>query len=97
MKRLLVALAIAIALFALTACGEEPPAPEPTPGEATGLDGAAILNEKCKDVCHSLERVEEQELDAVGWEQVIEQMRANGAQLTDDEATALAEYLALQQ
>jgi cytochrome c5 len=96
-KRLIVAVMLALALFALAACNNEPAAPEPTPGEATGLDGATILNEKCADVCHGLDRLEGQELDAVGWEQVIERMRANGADLTDDEVTALAEYLALQQ
>jgi hypothetical protein len=97
MKRFLVALILAFSLLTLVACGGEPPAPEPTPGEATGLDGETILQEKCNGVCHNLERVEAQELDAVGWEQIIERMRANGAQLTDDEATALAEYLALRE
>lgn len=97
MKRLLLVLMLAASLFALAACGGEPPAPEPTPGEQTGLDGEQILNEKCANVCHDLERVEAQELDAVGWEQVIERMRANGAQLTDDEVTALAEYLAMRE
>ena len=97
MKRMMVALVLALALLALVACGGEAPEPEPTPGEQTGLDGATILNEKCADVCHDLERVEAQDLDAVGWESVIERMRANGADLTDDEVTALAEYLALQE
>lgn len=96
-KRLALVALLVTALLVLAACGGEPPAPEPTPGEATGLDGEAILQEKCADVCHSLERVDAQELDAVGWEQVIERMRGNGADLTDDEATALAEYLAMRE
>lgn len=95
MKRLIVVFVLALSLSALAACANEPPEPEPTPGEATGLDGAAILQAECADVCHSLDRVDTQELDAVGWEQVIERMRADGADLTDDEATALAEYLAM--
>ncbi len=93
MKRLALAMLLLAALLTLAACAEEPPVPPPTPGEATGLDGAAILRDKCADACHSTERVDAQELDAVGWELVIERMRTNGANLTDDEATALAEYL----
>lgn len=97
-KRWVTAVLVVAMALTLVACGEkEVPEPEPTPGEATGLDGAAILQEKCNGVCHDLQRVEEQELDAVGWEQIVEEMRAKGADLTDDEATALAEYLALQE
>lgn len=96
-KRMALVAVLVLVLLAVVACKEEPPPAPPTPGEATGLDGAVILQEKCNGVCHDLERVEAQELDAVGWEQVIERMRANGADLTDDEATALAEYLSLQE
>lgn len=88
-------IAAVLVLVAGAACKKELPEPAPTPGEATGLDGAAILQEKCT-TCHDLQRVEAQELDAVGWEQLIDTMRSKGAQLTDDEATALAEYLSLQ-
>ncbi len=97
MKRLALAILVVLMLGALVACGADEPLaqPEPTPGEATGLDGAAILQAKCT-TCHTLERVEAEDLDAVGWESVIEEMRAKGADLTDDEATALAEYLSLQ-
>jgi cytochrome c5 len=95
MKRYLLIALLVLALLTVVGCKKEPPAPAPTPGEATGLDGAAILQEKCT-VCHSLERVEAAQYDDVGWEQVIERMREKGADLTDDEATALAEYLSLQ-
>lgn len=97
-KRYITAILLVAMVLTLAACGgTEVEEPEPTPGEATGLDGAVILEEKCNGVCHDLQPVEEQELDAVGWEQVIEEMRVKGAELTDDEATALAEYLALQE
>jgi cytochrome c5 len=97
-KVALVALML-VALFGVVACGnegatsEETPVVEPTPGEATGLDGEAIVNAKCGG-CHSLDQVFAYEADAVGWETVIDEMIAKGAQLTDDEKTAAAEYLA---
>lgn len=98
MKRFALA-ALMIALLALAvACGSKEPAPvevEPTPGEATGLDGAAILSEKCDGVCHSLDRVDAASYDAVGWAAVIDDMIARGASVSTDEAAALAEYLAL--
>lgn len=92
-----VTLVLALVAFAGGCGGTEPepvPEPEPTPGEATGLDGEEILNAKCGS-CHSLERVLAEDYDAVGWAAVIDEMIAKGAQLTDDEATALAEYLSL--
>lgn len=100
MKRFaLVALMLLVLTFAV-ACGSsaEPDAVEvePTPGEATGLDGATILAEKCDGVCHGLDKIEAEDLDAVGWAAVIDQMIINGADVSDDEAAALAEYLALQ-
>ncbi|HAL29810.1 MAG TPA: hypothetical protein DCP20_03720 [Coriobacteriia bacterium] len=95
-KRTLITVMLAATLLLLGGCGaEEPaPAPEPTPGEATGLDGEAILNEKCVG-CHSLDTVLAEQYDAVGWAAVIDQMIMRGAELTDDEAAALAEYLSL--
>lgn len=89
---------LVVAIFALVACGGAAddggtPAVEPTPGEATGLDGEAIVNAKC-GACHSLDQVFAYEADAVGWESLIDEMIAKGAQLSDDEKAAAAEYLA---
>ncbi len=93
----LLALMLAV-LVAVAACGSEEPAVEvePTIGESTGLDGATILAEKCDGVCHSLDRIEAADYDAVGWAEVITQMNDQGANVSDDEAAALAEYLSLQ-
>ena len=95
-KRLVISLLLLAVLVAGVACAEEPaPEPEPTPGEATGLDGGALLQEKCT-VCHDLERVTAEDNDAVGWAAVIDEMIAKGAQVSEDEAAAIAEYLSLQ-
>ncbi len=96
LKKIVLALLTAALLLAV-GCGSEPeatPAPEPTPGEATGLDGEQILNAKCGS-CHSIDQVLAEQYDAVGWAAVIDEMIMKGADLTDDEAAALAEYLSL--
>lgn len=93
----MLALLVAALLVLLAGCGSEPeavPDPAPTPGEATGLDGEAIMNAKCVG-CHSIDRVLAGEYDAVGWAAVIDEMIVKGASLTNDEAAALAEYLSL--
>lgn len=95
-KRFILTVVLVIALLAVAGCGSK--ATEtvvPTPGEATGLDGQAILLEKCT-TCHSADVVNDQSLDAVGWAALIDDMIDKGAKLTTDEAAALADYLALQ-
>lgn len=96
LNRLVMTLLLVAALAVGAGCtaAEPAPTPEPTPGEATGLDGEALLQVKCT-VCHDLTRVHAQELDAVGWAAIIDQMIANGAQVSEDEAAAIAEYLSL--
>jgi len=96
-RRLALAVLMIVVLATAVACGSKEPAatPEPTPGEATGLDGAAIMQEKCT-VCHDLTRVQNAEYDAVGWADVIDRMVEKGADVSTDEAAALAEYLSLQ-
>ncbi len=97
MKRFALVALILLMLVTAAACGAKEPVetPEPTPGEATGLDGATLLTQKCDGVCHSLEKVDAEDLDAVGWAAVIDDMIARGADISDDEAAALAEYLAM--
>ncbi|MBN1193659.1 MAG: cytochrome c [Coriobacteriia bacterium] len=95
--RFILVAVLVLSLAVFSACGSAEPVevPEPTPGEATGLDGATILNAKCVG-CHGLDVVEAEELDAVGWAAVIDDMIARGADVSTDEAAALAEYLSLQ-
>lgn len=97
-KGLVIAAVLMLVLAAAVGCSaaDEPvSAPEPTPGEATGLDGAALLQAKCT-VCHNLDRVNAQDLDAVGWAAIIDEMIAKGAKVSEAEAAAIAEYLSFQ-
>ena len=57
------------------------------------MDGKALLEERCV-ACHTLERVTTAKKDVAGWEATVRRMIAQGAQLTDDEAKVLIEYLA---
>lgn len=97
MKRYLALVMIVLALTGLVACGsaeeDTTPVDTTTPGEATGLDGATILAEKCGS-CHDVSKVDGVENDAVGWEALIYEMVDKGADVSADEAAALAEYLA---
>ena len=96
---LMLALALVLALGALAACsGEAEPdaTPDPAPADGGGdaLDGEALMNEKCGG-CHSLDQVLNADYDAVGWAATIDRMIAKGADVSTEEAAAIAEYLSL--
>lgn len=97
MKRYLALVTVVLALVGLVACGsaaqDAAPIDTTTPGQATGLDGATILAEKCGS-CHDTSKVDGVQNDAVGWAAVIDDMIAKGADVSADEEAALAEYLA---
>ncbi len=59
----------------------------------TMLTGEELVEAKCS-TCHDLERVLEADYDDVGWMAVIDRMIVNGLEITDEEAAAVAQYLA---
>jgi cytochrome c5 len=59
----------------------------------TALDGAALLEQRCTR-CHSTARILGASKDRAGWLATIETMVAKGALLTEEEKSALADYLA---
>lgn len=71
-----------------------PPSPDtPSPTTARALDGPTLLQQVCTR-CHSLARVEREQKTFDEWDATVQRMRGKGATLTDQEAQALAEYLA---
>ena len=54
----------------------------------------ALVEKTCGTGCHSLEVVTTQRMDARHWHEIVQAMVARGAQATDADAAAIAEYLA---
>lgn len=75
----------------LIACGggEEP---TQVPSAPEVVSGAELLQERCTS-CHGLDRVERESYSQAEWDASVERMRGYGAELTDDEAQTLVEYL----
>src|SRR5436190_18269866 len=63
--------------------------------QATGDDKAkALLESKCMS-CHGVDQVQSAaKRDKAGWKVLVDSMRSKGADLKDDEATTLVDYLA---
>lgn len=61
---------------------------QPPPADA----GKAIVSRACQS-CHDLGMVSETRHTATEWKSVVQRMRANGADLSDDEAKQVQAYL----
>jgi len=60
--------------------------------EPTGLDGNALVSERCT-VCHSRERIDNADKDEAGWTETVDRMISYGAQLNAEERQAVIDYL----
>jgi mono/diheme cytochrome c family protein len=92
---LLVAAGLLLLGLAAGACGgggEEPPAPPPAEEPSGALGGEELLGARCTG-CHSLDQVESASKTQAEWEATVDRMRGKGAELTDEEADILSEYL----
>ncbi len=80
-----------VGVTVLIACGggEEPTQVPSAPQVATE---AELLQERCTS-CHGLGRVEGETHTEAEWDATVERMRGYGAELTDEEAQTLVEYL----
>ena len=85
--RLSAAVAGVMVIVALVSgCGSSPSV---GPSSASG---ASLVSATCGR-CHPLSRVEGARHDRAGWTATIGRMRAHGAQLTDQQAQAVVDYL----
>jgi hypothetical protein len=67
--------------------------PREQPANAGSQDrGLGLVVEKCTS-CHSLERVTQQARTPAAWGNIVAQMRAIGAPLSDSEAVQIVRYL----
>ena len=60
---------------------------------APAVDGKVLLESVCT-ACHTLARVQDQKRTLMEWRGTVERMMARGADLSDDDASALIDYLA---
>lgn len=84
----------------LVACGSSSSEPTQVPSSETvsptaapAPDGATLLETRCS-TCHSVDRAKQVSKTADQWEQTVDRMIGNGAQLNDAEKAVLVEYLA---
>jgi len=100
-KLMISIMVLLVAAVVLAACSGATAAPTsaPTASAATqapsssSLDGKAILEKACQ-TCHSLSVVQREKMDQAGWTRSVEDMIQKGAVLTEEEKTALIQYLA---
>ena len=84
LKTALVLGALLASSAAIAAPADAPPAADP---------GKAIVNRACQS-CHDLGMVTEARHTPKEWAGIIERMRGNGAELTDEDAKQVQAYLA---
>ena len=93
---LLILAAILMVLISVS-CGPAPtqeptPTLEPTPTPQEML-GKALVASRCIG-CHELNRVTKVSFDQEGWQKTVDWMVLIGAQLSDEEAVLVVDYLA---
>lgn len=75
------------ALAAMIGCST----PASTP-PTTAPNGETLVAEQCGR-CHPLERVQSARKDRAGWTNTVTRMRSNGLSVTDEQFTAIVDYL----
>jgi mono/diheme cytochrome c family protein len=76
-----------------TPAGEMSPTAVVSPAPPGGLTGQELLEARCTQ-CHTLDRVRSAAHTPEEWQATVQHMREMGAQLTDEEAQTLVQYLA---
>ncbi len=84
---------LAIFIFVAACAPSTPAASTSAPVSSTGLDGGALVKERCV-VCHPLTHVESSRYSASDWKTIVDTMIARGAQLNSEEEAAVVSWLA---
>lgn len=92
-KAVFLILFVGLLVVALVIACAEKEEPTQVPTSPPMVSGAELLQERCA-ACHGLNQVHRATKTQAQWEVTVDRMREYGAQLTDDEAQILIEYLA---
>jgi hypothetical protein len=68
---------------------DDDPSTSPTLEEGEGRD---LVVEKCS-VCHDLERIPARRRDRPGWEDLVDNMKSRGADITAEQRQTIVDYL----
>ncbi len=90
MKTVLAIVVILIFLL-IVGCGA-PATPEPTP-VPTVHPGKSLVSSRCVG-CHPMNRVENAAYDEKGWQLTVDRMVLLGAEIPNDQAPVVVDYLA---
>jgi major membrane immunogen (membrane-anchored lipoprotein) len=85
-RTLIVGVVVALILI-LSACGADDAGMDNVP------DGETLLQNRC-DECHDLQRVTDSQKTEAEWEETVERMIQQGAELNEEEKEVLVDYLA---
>jgi cytochrome c5 len=92
-KSLVILLGLIVVLLVVTSCGGgSTPTQAPAPA-AQDNPSKALFESKCS-TCHALAIPQAKKNDLAGWTVTVESMVQKGAQLTAEQQTQIAEYLA---
>jgi mono/diheme cytochrome c family protein len=87
---------LTILILILAACSAPAAAPAAEPAQVVVADhpGKALFESRCS-TCHGLNMTEASKKDKLGWEATVERMVLAGAQLNEDQAKQVIDYLAV--
>ena len=93
--RAIVICGVAILFAAATTAPANGSQQDDAPSTSTTLvegEGRDVVLKKCTG-CHDLERVPSRRRDKYGWEDLVDNMRSRGAEMTAEEREAIIAYL----
>ena len=88
----LLALMLSMALVACSSPAEPAEPADPAAPTEAADPTMALVEQKCS-LCHTAQRVYDEDGDAAEWNTIIDRMEKNGLVITEEERTKIVEYL----